>query len=59
MIEFDSINSIIPAIEKYRSNAKEFQRLGDWGEIINEFDSFQDNRSNDRLHRIIKDEVLK
>jgi hypothetical protein len=58
MIEFDSIESIVYAIKQFRFGFIDFQDLGDWRNIITEFDNFQDNNSIVRFRSVIENEVL-
>ena len=52
-IEYESMGSLIEAINRYRTGDINSQALGDWSPIIHHFDPYCDGRAIERLHNIV------
>ena len=53
-VVYDDIDSLMIAIDDYRSNKIENNALGDWGAIINHFDEYMDGNSVNRLYKEVE-----
>jgi hypothetical protein len=54
LVVFDSFESALGAVERYRSGDPQYRSLGDWSPFIHELEPFRDGRSSERLRNLLK-----
>ena len=57
-IVYPSITSALSAINSFRSGNRDCANLGGWSPIIDQFDSFRDERASYRLRNFLEEAVL-
>jgi hypothetical protein len=57
-IVYSSLETAIDAIRAFRAGSENRQRLGDWSEIIEQFDPFHDGHSDRRLRELLENSML-
>lgn len=57
-IEYDTMDSLMEEIGRFRRGEAGHQALGDWSAILHHFDPYRDGRAVLRLRKVIEDAVL-
>jgi hypothetical protein len=56
-IEYESIDTLMVAIHRYRAGHADKKALGDWSPILSHFDPYRDGQSTCRLRTVIENAV--